>query len=85
MWDPFWLSIYLDQIEIVQRRAVRFISNLRGREVVTSEREELGLELLQDRRKDARVKLLLKILSSDTHSPLADNFNNITAPQTALH
>ena len=29
--------------------------------MVTSEREALGLELLQDRRKDVRVKLLLKI------------------------
>ena len=53
--------------------------------MVTSEREALGLELLENRRKDARVKLLLKILSSDTHFPLADNFNNITAQQTALH
>ena len=59
---------------------------MRGREWVTSEREAHGLELLQDRRKDARVKLLLKTLSSDTHyAPLADNFNNITAQQAALH
>ena len=43
------------------------------------------MELSQDRRKDAKVKLLLKMLSSDTHFPLADNFNNITAQQTALH
>ena len=85
VWDPFFLAEHINQIKMVQRRAVRFISNLRGREGVTSEREALGLELLQDRRKDARVKLLLKILSSDTHSPLADNFNNIAAHQTALH
>ena len=65
VWDPF-LAEHIDQIEMVQRRAVRFISNLRGREGVTSEREALGLELLQDRRKDARVKLLLELLSSDT-------------------
>ena len=84
VWDPF-LAEHIDQIEMVQRRAVRFISNLRDREGLTSEREALGLEFLKDRRKDARVKLLLKILSSDTHSPLADNFNNITAEKTALH
>ena len=78
---PF-LAKHIDHIEMVQRRAVRFISNLRGREGVTSEREALGLELLQDRRK---VKLLLKILSSDTHSPLAGNFDIITVQQTALH
>ena len=70
---------------MVHRRAVRFISNLRGREGVTSEREALGLELWQNRRKDARVKLLLKILSGNTNSHLVDNFNNITSQQTALH
>ena len=86
VWDPFLANHIIDQIRMVQRRAVRFISNLRSREGVTSEREALGLKLLQDRRKDASVKLLLEILSCDTtHSPLANNFNNITARQTALH
>ena len=59
---------HIDQIEMVRRRAVRYISNLRGREEVTSERKALGLVLLQDRIKDARVKLLIKILPSDTNS-----------------
>ena len=75
----------IDQIKMVQRRAVRIISTLRSREGFNSEREAFGLDLLQDRRKDARVKLLLKTLSSDTNSPLADNFNNIIAQQTPLH
>ena len=71
VWDPS-LAKHIDLIEMLQRRAVRFTSNLRSREGVTSQREALGLELLQNRRKDLRVKLLLKILSSDTHFPLAD-------------
>ena len=79
------MAEHIDQIEMVQQKAVTFSSNLKGREVVTSETEALALELLPDRRKDVRVKHLIKILSSDTHSPLADNFNNITAQQTALH
>ena len=83
---PFLANHIIDQIEMVQQRAVRFISNLRSREGFNSEREAFDLRLLQNRRKDARVKLLLKTLSSDTHyTPLADNFNNITAQQTALH
>ena len=45
LWDPF-LAKHIDQIEMVQQIAVRFISNLKSREGVTSEREELGLELL---------------------------------------
>ena len=68
---PF-LAKHIDQIEMVQQRAVRSISKLRGRERVTCEKESLGLELLQD----AKVKLLLKILPSDTNSRLAE---------TALH
>ena len=78
------MAKHIDLIEMLQRRAVRFTSNLRSREGVTSQREALGLELLQDRRKDARVKLLLKILSSVTNS-FANNFNYITAQQTSLH
>ena len=72
-WDPF-LAKHIDQIEMGQQRAVRSISKLRGRERVTSKKESLGLELLQD----AKVKLLLKISPSDTISRLVDNFNNIT-------
>ena len=75
----FWPDI--DQIEIGRQRVVRSISKLRGREGVTSEKESFGLELLQD----AKVKLLLKILPSDTNSRLADDFNNILAQQTVLH
>ena len=66
------MAKHIDLIEMLQRRAVRFTSNLRSKEEVTSQREALGLKLLQNRRKDLRVKLLLKILSSDTHFPLAD-------------
>ena len=65
------MAKHISQIEMVQRRAVRFIiSNLRGKEGVTSESEALGLKLLQDKRKDARVKLLLKILLSVANSLL---------------
>ena len=79
-----FLAKHIDQIEMVQGRAVD-LSVIWGREGVTSEREALGLEITQDRRNDARVKPLLKILSRDTNSPLADKFNNITAQQTAFH
>ena len=60
VWDLFLVK-HLSQIKMVQRRAVRFISNLRGREV-TSEGKALGLKLLQDRRKDARVKLYCRVI-----------------------
>ena len=43
---------------------------------LTSEREALGFELLQDRKRDATVRLLLKILSSDIHSSLKDSLDH---------
>ena len=60
----------IDQIEIIQRKAVRFI---RGREGVTSVGKALGL-LLQDRRRDARVRLFYNILSDAAHSSLTESF-----------
>ena len=73
VWDPY-LVRHETQLENIQRRAVRFIANLRGVESVTVAREKLGLALLSDRRKSARIALLLKILSSNTHQSLMDQF-----------
>ena len=53
---------------------MRFIANLRGVESVTVAREKLGIALLSDRRKSARIALLLKILSSNIHQSLMDQF-----------
>lgn len=39
----------------------------------------------QDRRKNARLKLLMNILSCDVHSSLVDGFYCIIAQQTFLH
>ena len=84
IWDPFLVK-NISQIESVQSKAVRFICDLRGVVSVTEARERIGLETLGDRRKNARVKLLMKILTNDAHDSLIQDFNNITARQTDLH
>lgn len=84
VWDPY-LSKHVDKLEMIQRRAVRFIAGLKGRDGVSAAREALGLELLQNRRKTSRTKLLLQIIDNSVHSSLAQSFNNITAQQNALH
>ena len=77
-----YLINHIYQMEMIQRRAVRFISNLKGRGGgVTSEQEALVLHLLQDGR-DAKVRLLHKILSDDVHSFLKESFDSIAAQQT---
>ena len=58
---------------------MRFIANLRGVESVTVAREKLGLALLSDQRKSARIALLLKILSSNTHQSLMDQFEAVVS------
>ena len=78
VWDPY-LVRHETQLENIQRRAVRFIANLRGVESVTVAREKLGLALLSDRRKSARIALLLKILSSNRHQSLMDQFEAVVS------
>ena len=71
VWDPC-LVRHETQLENIQRRAVQFIANVRGVKSVTVAREELGLAILSDRKKSARIALLLKILSSNIHQSLFD-------------
>ena len=49
-------------LEVVPNKASRFVSNLKGREGVTNEKERLGLEPLQERRKMRRIKTLHNIM-----------------------
>ena len=58
---------------------MRFIANLRGVENVTLAREKLGLALLGDRRKSARIALLLKILYSNIHQSLMEQFDAVVS------
>ena len=74
VWDPFLVK-HISQIEFIQRRAVRFICNLKGVASVTEARENIQLEALEIRRKRARLNLLINILSNSTHSALIGSFN----------
>ena len=61
VWDPA-ANKYIRMLEMVQNKAVRFVSNSKGREGVTDEKERLGLEPLQERRKMQRIKTLHNIM-----------------------
>ena len=63
-WDPF-LRSHVNSIEMVQHQAVRFIAGLKGRESVTDAKEKLLLEPLEQRRKNQRLALLMRILSEE--------------------
>ena len=58
VWDPC-LECLNHDIEMIIYKAVRFISNIKGRERVTEAREKLCLDTLVNRRKKIRHNLLL--------------------------
>ena len=64
MWDPADKSSS-EAIEQVQKQAVRFVKNIRGRHGVADALSKLELSTLKDRRLNHRIALLLRILSNE--------------------
>ena len=64
VWNPYLVK-HQTRLQNVQKLAVHFIADLRGVESVTEAGEKLGLELLVDRRKAARIYILMKIIGDD--------------------
>ena len=57
---------------------IRFISRLKGRDSVSEARCELGLQTLQERRKNHWLILLTRILQAeDTHSALSSEYEEL--------
>ena len=85
LWDPSDTSNN-NSLELVQNQAVRFIKNIRGRRGITEARKELSIKTLEERRKNHRLTLLLRILSkenenltlSSTYSDIVDNRQKVT-------
>jgi hypothetical protein len=65
VWDPFKKKD-IEQLEMLQRRAVHFICNLKGVCSITEARESILLESLEHRRKESGRTLLCRILASDS-------------------
>ena len=60
---------------MVQNRAVRFISRLKGRDSVSEARCELGLQTLQERRKNHRLTRILQ--AEDMHNALSSAYEEL--------
>ena len=60
VWDPY-LECLNHDIEMIQNKAVRFISNIKKRKSVTEAREKLCLDTLVNRRKKIRHNLILRL------------------------
>ena len=74
VWDPS-LKKTVNDIEMVQNRAVRFISRLKGHGSVGEARCELGLQILQERHKNHRLTRILQ--AEDMHSTLSSAYEEL--------
>lgn len=66
IWDPFKTK-QIDELEMVQRRAARFVCrDYKRTSSVTSMMKELGWDNLVSRRKASRLKMLNRIVKDET-------------------
>ena len=78
VWDPHHMT-HIKQLEAVQNRAARFVSNDYARySSVTAMKQELGWESLQARRKLSKATILYKSINNlvDVNIPLRESPNN---------
>ena len=72
IWDPYRQN-QIDQLEKIQRRAVRFINGNYQRDIsVTRMREDLQLQLLEERRRQARLTMFYKAIHQQIAIPIPD-------------
>jgi len=85
VWDPH-LARRVSLLEGVQRTAIRFILGIKGRNSISKGRISLEMELLELRRRNTRMSLMLKFLSGSSHTSFIEGFiqmqNNVHSYQT---
>jgi len=73
VWDPTNKHL-ITKLEVTQNRAIRFINNLKGRELsITAAKFDLGLETLRKRRQSQRISLFCHITANDDLFPTLNN------------
>ena len=71
-WDPHRQN-QINQLERIQRRAIRFIcGNYKRDASVSAMQQDLGLPTLEERRKRARLVMLYKVINNLIAIPLPD-------------
>ena len=76
-WDPNNKS-EINDLEMVQNQATRFIADLKGTRGISEAMEKLGIVPLQQRRQQQRMRLLMRILSKEEdHPALVDSYNEL--------
>ena len=90
VWDP-WQKKYIEQLEMVQHRAARYIMNdYAHTSSVTEMLKNLGLPTLQTRRKISSLVMLFKIQSGQVRITLPPNItpsirNRLSIPYSRIN
>ena len=86
VWDPY-RQHHINSIEMVQRRAARFVTSNYQREpgTVTTILQDLGWPTLETRRKAARLILLFKILHGEAAVAIPDYIQRTTVSTRQYH
>lgn len=86
-WDPY-LEKDIKQLEKLQNKAIRFVFRLRGQISFTEIKRKANITSLKDRRKNLRINLFCKSISSgvikDTHNQPPERLHN-TRQQEGLY
>ena len=85
VWDPYTKE-KVDQLEMVQRRAARYVVNNYSREAsVTSMLQQLGWRSLEQRRADIRLVFFYKCLHGLVAVDLSEDLTPCTRPSRHYH
>ena len=85
IWDPHKQN-QIDQLEKIQRRAVRFVCGNYTRDAsVTTMREQIGLPTIEERRKRARLIMFYKIINNHIAIPIPDYIKQRTRSTRSSH
>ena len=77
VWDPT-LKYQINSIEMVQHKAIRFICNLKGREIISAAANKLKINTLKERRKGNRHSLLqIRSKEDNNHQALANSYDKL--------
>ena len=77
LWDPT-LKYQINSIEMVQHQAIRFICNLKGREIISAAADKLKINTLKERRKGNRHSLLqIRSKEDNNHQALANSYDKL--------
>jgi hypothetical protein len=76
VWDPY-LKRDINRLENIQNRAIRFICSLKGVCSISSAREGIALETLEERRKKKRKALLCNIVGGRAHPAIQSCFPDL--------